>query len=255
MLRFSANLGFLWSELTLPDAIRAAKKAGFDAVECHFPYEVDPGHVKDALAETGLPMLGLNTRLGANGADDFGLMSLAGREAEARASIDEAIDYARAIGCRNIHAVAGKSHKATGAEAIYRENLSYAADKAGVHDLSVLVEPINQRDAPGFHLRSIEGAIETIQAVGAKNLKLMFDCYHAQIMQGDLVMRIRSALPYIGHIQIADVPDRGEPDRGEINYTALLHAIDEMGWRGYIGAEYRPRGSTEAGLGWMLAYK
>ena len=255
MLRFSANLGFLWQELTLPDAIRAAKKAGFDAVECHFPYEVDPVNVKEALSETGLPMLGLNTRLGANGADDFGLMSLAGREAEARANIDEAIDYARSIGCPAIHAVAGKSHQASGSEAIYRANLAYAADKAGAHDISVLVEPINQRDAPGFHLRSIEGSIETIQAVGAKNLKLMFDCYHAQIMQGDLTLRIRAALPYIGHIQIAAVPDRGEPDDGEINYPALLQAIDAMGWDGYIGAEYRPRGSTEEGLGWMQAYK
>lgn len=255
MIRFSANLGFLWSELTLPDAIRAAEKAGFDAVECHFPYEFEPETVRSALLETGLPMLGLNTRLGVNGPDDFGLMSLAGREEEARASVDEAIAYAVAIGCRTINAVAGKSHEASGAETVYRDNLAYATDKAGVHNLSVVIEPINQRDAPGYHLRSLEAGIETIRAVGAANLKLMFDCYHIQIVQGDLTERLRSVLPNIGHIQIAAVPDRGEPDRGEINYPELLRAIDAMGWAGYIGAEYHPRGTTAEGLAWMQAYQ
>jgi len=256
MPTFSANLGFLWRELSLPDAIRAAKRAGFEAVECHFPYEVDPQAVKAALDETGLPMLGLNTRLGANGPDDFGLMSLAGREAEARATIDDAIAYAVAIGCRNVHCVAGKSHGAAGAQAVYEANLAQACAQAAAHGLTILIEPINQRDAPGFHLRSVEAGIETIKAVGAANLKLMFDCYHTQISQGDLTERLRAALPHIGHVQIAAVPDRGEPDAGEVNYPGLLAALEAMGWGGSVGAEYHPRGaSTDAGLGWMTAYR
>lgn len=255
MPKFSANLGFLWRDLPLPDAIRAARRAGFDAVECHFPYEVDPRAVRAALEETGLPMLGLNTRLGANGPDDFGLMSLAGREEEARAAIDEAITYAVAIGCRAVNCVAGKSHGADGAEAVYRANLAYACAQAAPHGLTILIEPINQRDAPGYHLRTVEAGIETIKAVGADNLRLMVDCYHTQVTQGDLTERLRAALPDIGHVQIAAVPDRGEPDAGEVNYPGLLAALEAMGWDGYVGAEYHPRGaSTDAGLGWMAAY-
>lgn len=254
MPRFSANLGFLWTELSLPDAIRAAKRAGFAAVECHFPYDTAPGAVRAAIEETGLPMLGLNTRLGVNGPDDFGVMSLAGREDEARRYIDEALTYAEAVGCRNINAVAGKSHGAEGSEAVYRANLAHAAKMAGARGLGVVIEPINQRDAPGYHLLSVEDGIETIKAVGADNLRLMVDCYHTQIMQGDLTERLRAALPFIGHIQIAAVPDRGEPDRGEVNYPDLLASLDDMGWAGYVGAEYHPRGTTDEGLGWLNAY-
>ncbi|MBB4264683.1 hydroxypyruvate isomerase family protein [Roseospira visakhapatnamensis] len=255
MPTFSANLGFLWRELPLPDAIRAAGRAGFRAVECHVPYEADPRAVTQALADTGLPMLGLNTRLGANGADDFGLMSLAGREREARDAIDEAIAYAVAIGCRAVNCVAGKSHGAAGAQAVYEANLAHACARAAPHGLTILIEPINQRDAPGYHLRTVEAGIETIQAVGAPNLKLMLDCYHTQITQGDLTARLKAALPVLGHVQIAAVPDRGEPDRGEVHYPNLLAALDAMGWDGYVGAEYHPRATTEAGLGWLAAYR
>ncbi len=254
MPKFSANLGFLWTEIPLPDAIRAAKSAGFDAVECHWPYDFDVVDVKAALAETGFAMIGINTRLGVNGPADFGVTAMPGREAEARGYIDEAVAYAAAIGCRNIHAVAGKTGGTREAEAVYRENLAYACEKAAPHGISILVEPINQRDAPGFHVSIIERALETIDAVGAENLKLMFDCYHAQIMQGDLITRLKSVLPHVGHIQFAAVPDRGEPDEGEVNYPWLFAAIDEIGWTGYLGAEYRPRGTTEEGLGWLRGY-
>lgn len=255
MPKFSANLGFLWRELTLPEAIHAAKRAGFAAVECHFPYDVDPAAVKQALVDTGLPMLGLNTRLGANGPNDFGLMSLSGREEEARAAIDEAIAYAVAIGCRAVNCVAGKSHGAAGAQAVYEANLAYACTQAAAHGLTILIEPINQRDAPGYHLRTVEAGIETITAVGAANLRLMVDCYHTQISQGDLTERLRAALPFTGHVQIAAVPDRGEPDQGEVHYPNLLAALDAMGWDGYVGAEYHPRTTTDAGLGWLAAYR
>ena len=254
MPKFSANLGFLWSQLSLPDAIRAAKKAGFEAVECHFPYEFSTDSVKAALAETGLVMVGLNTRLGVNGPDDFGVTAMPGRQEEAQGYIDEAIAYAVEIGCLNINSVAGKTGGTEEAEAVYRENLAYASAQAAPHGITIVIEPINQRDAPGYHLRSVEAGIETIDAVGADNLKLMFDCYHTQIMQGDLIKRLEKTLPYIGHIQIAAVPDRGEPDQGEVNYPWLLAALDELGWNGFVGAEYLPRGAMEEGLGWMKAY-
>jgi len=254
MPKFSANLGFLWTELSLPDAICRAKAAGFEAVECHLPYDFDPGDVKAALDETGMTMIGLNTRLGANGADDFGVTSLPGRQQEARDLIDEAIAYGVKIGVLNVNCVAGKSHGAPEAEGVYRDNLAYAAAGAARHGLGIVIEPINQRDAPGYHLRSAEAGIETIKAVSADNLKLMFDFYHTQIMQGDLIERVRTTLPYIGHIQIAAVPDRSEPDRGEVNYPEVLAALDDMGWTGWVGAEYRSRTTTDEGLGWMGAY-
>lgn len=252
MARFSANLGFLWKELALPDAIRAARRHGFDAVECHWPYDVPATAVKAALRETGMVMVGINTRMGVNGPADFGVNSLPGREKEARQYIDEAIAYAAAIGCLNINAAAGKSGGTAEAEAVLRANLAYAAESARPLGITIVIEPINQRDAPGYHVSRIDQAVATIKAVGAANVKLMFDCYHTQIVEGDLTRRLEFARPYLGHIQFAGVPDRNEPDTGEVNYCNLFDAIDGMGWDGYLGAEYRPRGSTtEAGLGWL----
>jgi hydroxypyruvate isomerase len=254
MPRFSANLGFLWQELALPDAIRAAKRSGFDAVECHIPYNVPTEAVRDALAETGMVMVGINTRQGINGASDFGVNAMPGREAEARGYIDEAVAYGAAIGCLNINAPSGKTGRTVEAEATYRSNLAYACEKAAAHGMTIVVEPINQRDAPRFHVSLVEQAIETIVAVGAPNLRLMFDCYHTQIMQGDLTRRLEAALPWIGNIQFAGVPLRREPDEGEVNYVHVFEAIDAMGWTGRVGAEYRPRTTTEEGLGWLDAW-
>jgi 2-dehydrotetronate isomerase len=255
MPMFSANLGFLWKELRLPDAIRAAKRAGFDAVECHWPYEVPVADVKAALAETGMIMVGINTRQGANGPADFGVNSLPGREDEARLLIDEAVAYAAAIGARNINAMAGKSGRGPGSEETLRRNLAHACAAAAPHGVTIVLEPINQRDAPGYHVSLVEQAIETIDAVGAPNLKLMFDCYHTQIMQGDLIRRLEATRPYLGHIQFAAVPSRAEPDEGEVNYPNVFAAIDAMGWKGFVGAEYKPRGTTDEGLGWLKAWR
>ncbi len=255
MPKFSANLGFLWKDLPLPEAIRAARAAGFAAVECHWPYEFSTNAIKAALSETGLPMIGINTRLGVNGIDDLGVTAMPGREEEARGYIDEAIAYAAAIGCRNVNAVAGKTGGTDEAESVYRKNLAYACAEAARHGITIVIEPLNERDAPGYHLSLVEVGIKTIEAVAADNLKLMFDIYHVQIMQGDLTERLRATLPHIGHIQFAAVPDRGEPDRGELNYPDLLAALDEMGWDGFVGAEYKPRGTMEEGLGWMSAYE
>lgn len=251
-MKLSANLGFLWTDRTLPDAIRAAAKAGFDAVECHFPYEEDPVSVKAALTETGLPMLGLNTVRGNLDAGDFGLSALPGRETDAQAAIDQAIAYARQIGCQNIHVMAGR---ASGDEArqAYRTNLAYAAEKAG--EIGILIEPINTRDVPGYHLSLVEDAAQLIRDLAIPNLRLMLDCYHTQIMQGDLTRRIEAHLDVIGHLQIAAVPCRAEPDTGEIAFDRLIPAIDALGYTGYWGAEYKPGESTDTGLAWLKTFR
>ncbi|TNF58994.1 MAG: isomerase [Rhodobacteraceae bacterium] len=250
--RFSANLGFLWTELALPDAIRAAKAAGFDAVECHWPYDTDPADVAAALRETGLPMLGLNTRRGDVAAGENGLSALPGRGAEARAAIDEAIAYARATGTGAVHVMAGFA-AGEAARAVFAENLAHACDAAP--DLTFLIEPLNHRDAPGYFLQGSTQARGIIEAVGRPNLKLMFDCYHLQILEGDLTRRLTDLLPLIGHVQFAGVPDRGPPDRGEVNYAHVFAHLGRLGWDRPLGAEYRPGGPTGASLDWLRAFQ
>ena len=257
MLRFSANLGFLWQELPLLDRVRRAAAAGFDAVEFHYPYNVPAEAVSEVLAETGLPAIGLNTRPGNVAAGESGLCALPGRQAEARAAIDEALAYAAAIGAGYVHATAGRPDVARQPEAhrAYLDALDYAAGRAEAAGLSILIEPINQRDAPGYFLRNSEQATAIIAEIGRKNLKMLFDCYHARISEGDLTRRIERLLPMIGHIQIAGVPSRAEPDDSEIAYERLLRAADALGYQGFVGAEYRPRGTVEQGLGWLAAFR
>ncbi|MBP2550818.1 hydroxypyruvate isomerase [Neorhizobium galegae] len=254
MARFSANLGFLFDDLALPDAIRAAKAAGFEAVECHWPYAVPVEDVCGALADTGLVMLGLNTSRGNVALGDNGLSAIPGREDEARAAIREAIAYAIAIAAPNVHVMAGK---ASGEEArdVFLSNLAYASDLARPHDITLLIEPLNSRDAPGYFLTGSAQAVDLIETLAADNVKLMFDCYHLQIMEGDLPARLERLMPHIGHIQIASVPDRREPDHGDLDYRALLRLLDDMGYDRPIGAEYRPATSTVAGLGWLKALR
>lgn len=235
------------------DGIRAAAKAGFAAVECHFPYDIPTAEVLSALNETGLPMLGLNTQPGNKEAGDFGLAAVPGREEQARGYIDEAVTYASAIGCANVHVMAGRTDGGDAAESAYRENLAYACAAAAGHGLGVLIEPINHRDVPGYHLASVEAARATLDAVGADNLKVMYDCYHLQIMQGDVCARLAASLDIVGHVQFAAPHDRGEPDAGELDYGYVFDAIDAMGYQGFLGAEYKPRSTTEAGLGWLTA--
>lgn len=250
MMRFSANLGFLFADRPLPDAIRAARASGFHAVECHWPYDVPAPDVKQALAETGLEMLGLNTRRGDVARGDNGLSAIPGREAEARAAIDEAIDYAVAIGAGSIHVMAGFDQSIAGGHT-FIDNLDYACTQGAGHGLTMLIEPLNEHDAPGYYLRTTRQAADIINDVGAANLKLMFDCYHVGRTEGDVITRLRNLLPIIGHIQFASVPDRDQPDRGELDYQAVFSEIRALGWTKPLGAEYRPTKATEDTLGWL----
>ncbi|KGJ06348.1 hydroxypyruvate isomerase [Paracoccus halophilus] len=252
MPRFSANLGFLWTELALPDAIRAAAAAGFDAVECHWPYQFDPGAVRAALDDTGLTMLGLNTVRGAAG--ENGLAALPGREAEARQAIGQALDYARQIGCGAVHVMAGFAHGPL-AESVFAANLGFACDLAEQQGATILIEPLNRHDAPGYFLSNADHAAAIIERLGRDNLRLMFDCYHLQIMQGDLTRLLGRMAAITGHIQFAGVPDRGPPDRGEVNYRHIFDHLDSMGWEMPLGAEYKPGGPTGPTLGWMKSLR
>ncbi len=250
MKGFSANLGFLWTELPLADAIRAAARHGFDAVECHFPYDQDANAVREALAETGLPMLGLNTIRGDLDAGEFGLCALPGQQKRASIAIDQAIDYAVSIGARAVHCMAGRTI-APGARIAFLTNLSYAATRAEKLGMDLLIEPINHRDAPDYHLSLVEDAAEIIDRLPHDNIRIMFDCYHTQIMQGDLCNRFARHIDQIGHVQIASVPDRTAPDHGELDYAYVLKSFRDAGYQGYVGAEYRPDGPTEDTLGWL----
>ena len=250
MTKFSANLGFLWNDLQLPDAIRAAKAAGFDAVECHWPYDIPAIDVKQALTETGLNLLGLNTRRGDVHAGENGLSALPDKLPQARAAIDEAIKYAELVSAACVHVMAGFS---AGPEAhtTFIENLQYACDRARPHNVTILIEPLNRYDAPNYFLSTSEQAEGIIRQVDRPNIKLMFDCYHIQLMEGDLSNRIARLLPLIGHIQFASVPDRGSPEHGEISYSHIFDVISALGYTAPLGAEYKPVGKTDETLGWM----
>lgn len=249
MPSFSANLGFLWNDLPAPLAVRSAAESGFAAVEFHWPYETDPSDLRQALSDCGLGAVSLNTVRG--NAGEFGLAALPGRERDARAAIDQAVEYARLIRAPNVHVMAGMSDGKL-AEVAFDANLVYACERAALVGVTVLIEPLNPHDAPNYHLGSTAQAEGIIERLDQPNLKLMFDCYHVQIIEGDVGGRLERLLPIIGHIQFASVPDRFEPDRGDLDYREIFTLIDDLGWREPIGAEYVPSGSTvESGLSWM----
>lgn len=248
MTTFSANLGFLWTELSLTDAIHAAKSAGFDAVECHWPYDTPAKDVAAALKATDLPMLGINTRRGKPG--ENGLSALHGRKDEARAAVDEALKYASQINAQSVHVMAGI---ASGMEAhfAFLETLSYACTQAKALGVTILIEPLNTYDAPGYFLQTTDQAVSIIEEVGADNLRLMFDCYHVQRMEGDITNKLTQLLPYIGHVQFANAPARSAPDQGEINFAHIFNHLETLGYAKPLGAEYKPNGPTETSLGWL----
>lgn len=249
-MRFSANLGFLWTDRPLPDAIRAAKAAGFAAVECHWPYDIPAADVKAALDETGLPMLGLNTSRGDPAAGENGLSAVPGRETDARAAIDQALAYATATGTGAIHVMAGFA-EGDAAHQTFLQNLSAASQAAAPQGQTILIEPLNRHDAPGYFLKTTDQARQIIKELGAANVKLMFDCYHLGRTEGDIITRLAELLPIIGHIQFASIPDRGTPDQGELDYAQIFAAIRELGWDQPLGAEYKPTAPTDDTLDWL----
>ncbi len=252
MPRFAANLGYLFADRPLIERFGAAAAAGFKAVELQFPYDVAPSAVKAELARHGLTQLGVNTPLG----PEFGLAALPGRERDFDAAFKRALDYAVAIGGTAIHCMCGvvAPEQRPAADVVFMKNLARAAELAAKQNITLLIEPINPRDRPGYFLSRVEHAADVVQKVAAPNLRIQFDFYHVQIVGGDLIKRLETHFPLIGHVQIAAVPSRCEPDEGEINYPEIFAALDRLDYAGWIGCEYRPRSRTEEGLGWGKRY-
>lgn len=251
-MKFSANLGLLWTEVDLRQAVENAAAAGFDAVEFHWPYDVPAEELGEIVAACGLKALSINTARGVAG--QFGLCAVPGCEDAAHAALDAAIDYAHGLGASSIHAMAGISD-GPDAQACFGRFLERALPKVVAAELALLIEPINNHDVPGYFLTSPAQAMEYLRAHHSPALKLMYDCYHAARMGGNIFNDIDACLPWIGHIQIAATPDRGEPDTSEVDYVAVLTHLGELGYTGYIGAEYRPRHSTDQGLAWLQQFK
>jgi len=254
MPRFAANLGYLFTERPLLERIDAAARAGFKAVELQFPYDVPASAVKAAIEKNQLTILGLNTPPGREG--EFGLAAVPGREKDWSVLFGKALDYAAATGGSAVHCLAGHiaPEQRPAAERVFIDNLKRAADLAAEKNITLLIEPINARDRPNYFLNRVEHAADIIAMTGKANVRMQFDFYHVQIVGGDLITRLEKYLPVISHLQCGSVPGRHEPDEGEINYPAVFKAVDRLGYRGWIGAEYRPRGRTEDGLGWARPY-
>ena len=252
MIRFAANLGFLWTDRPLADAIVAAAAAGFDAVECHMPYTHQPAVVAEALAETGLTMICLNTD---HSGPECGLGAVQGRAAEARDHVDQAMAYAAAIGCLAVHVMAGQTDRSPDSEDAYLSTLTYAVERATEHDLKVLIEPITHTAIDGYHLRTVTEALATLGSLAAAGVtdqvRVIVDVFHVADVGDDVLDAVRRLGDQLGHVQIAAYPDRGEPDRGNVDMAALLPAIMKSGYQGHFGAEYHPRGDIDAGLSWL----
>jgi hydroxypyruvate isomerase len=252
MPRFAANLGYLFTERPLIERFGAAAAAGFQAVELQFPYDVATSAMNAELARHGLTQLGVNTPLG----PEFGLAALPGRERDFDAAFDRALEYVVAIGGTAVHCMAGcvPVNERPAAETVFIKNLARAAEKSAQKSITLLIEPINPRDRPGYFLNRVEHAADIVKKVGSPNLRIQFDFYHVQIVGGDLIKRLEAHFPLVGHVQIAAVPSRREPDEGEVDYPEIFAALDRLGYEGWIGCEYRPRARTEDGLGWARPY-
>jgi len=254
MPKFAANLTMMFNEVAFPERFATAAAAGFSAVEFLFPYEYTAQDVASWLRENKLTNVLFNLPPGDWAAGERGVASIPGREAEFEAGVAKAITYALALGTKRVHMMAGllpKDGDSALAKATYLRNLSYAATAFGEYGIDVLIEPINVRDMPGYFLTTQAQAHALREEAGQPNIKVQMDFYHVQIMEGDIATTFRRYAQHIGHVQIASVPARNEPDDGEVNYPYLFRLLDELGYDGWIGCEYRPRGRTEDGLGWL----
>lgn len=269
-LRFAANLSWLYTDLPFLDRFEAAARDGFKGVECLFPHEHPRPEVSARLRDLGLELVLFNAPPGDWAAGDRGLACLSGREAEFRSSIETALKLAEAFGCPRVHTMAGLCTDEPAARqqawARYEANLRWAAERARAHGRALTIEAINPRDMPGYLLTRASDALDLVERIASEHLQVQLDLYHAQIVEGDLTMRLRQMLPTgrVGHLQIAAVPDRGEPDAGELNFPWLFEELQRLGWAGWIGCEYRPRASpqpkapgqaTSAGLAWLKPWQ
>ncbi|MGJ5050852.1 2-oxo-tetronate isomerase [Bradyrhizobium oligotrophicum] len=256
MPRFAANLSMMFTEHPFLDRFAAAAKAGFTAVEFLFPYDHPAEEVGKRLDDNGLTQALFNLPPGNWDAGEKGFAALPHRFDDLKASLETALPYADATGVKRLHLMAGIAdrHDAKAVEA-YTKSVAWAAEFFAPHGLDVVIEPINSRNVPGYFLNDFGFARDLIRELKIPNLKLQFDIYHCQIIHGDVTMRLREMMDIIGHIQIASIPSRNEPDSEELNYPFLFAELDRLGYAGFVGCEYNPRGRTEDGLGWFAPYK
>ncbi len=257
MPKLCANLTFMFNEVEFLDRFDAAAKAGFKGVEYLAPYVAPAAQIVDRLSKAKLTQVLFNLPAGDWAAGERGMAVDPRRVGEFQDGVGKAVEYAKALGCKQVNCLAGIAPKDVAPEKMRDTliaNLRFAADRLAGEGIKLLVEPINTRDIPGFYMTHTQQALDVIQAVGSSNLWLQYDIYHMQIMEGDLAMTIEKNLSRIGHLQLADNPGRHEPGTGEINYGFLLPRIDELGYQGWIGCEYKPAAETNAGLGWIKPY-
>ncbi|HXA47479.1 MAG TPA: 2-oxo-tetronate isomerase [Burkholderiaceae bacterium] len=257
MPKFAANLSMMYNEVDFLDRFSAAAKDGFNGVEFLFPYSYLVGDIRSRLDQFNLTQALFNCPPGDWAAGERGIACLPGREEEFRRGIERALGYAHVLGNKRLHVMAGllqAGHDYTHQRDVYLGNLAYAAQQAAQHDITIVIEPINLRDMPGYFLNRQDDAHAICREIGAPNLKVLLDLYHCQIVEGDLATKIKRDLSGIGHMQIAGVPDRHEPDHGEVNYPYLFRLMDELGYDGWVGCEYRPKSGTSAGLMWMNSW-
>lgn len=254
MPKFAANLSLMYNEYPFLERFAAAARDGFAAVEFLFPYACLPGDIQARLRDAGLTQALFNCPPGNWEAGERGMASLPGREEEFKRSIERALGYAHVLGCTRLHVMAGLIRHGQDRQRhldVYLANLAYAAQQAASHGVTILIEPINTRDMPGYFLNRQDEAHAIRSQLGAPNLMVQFDIYHCQIVEGDVAMKMRRDIAGIGHMQIAGVPERNEPDTGELNYPYLFGLMDELGYEGWVGCEYRPKAGTSEGLGWL----
>ena len=258
MPRFAANLSMMFTEVPFLDRFSRARAAGFGAVEFLSPYEHPAAEVAKRLKDNGLRQVLFNVPAGDFAAGERGIAALPGRQAEFREGLDRALDYAAALGCPLLHVWGGLAPAGVPRDtltATYAANLAWAAERCGPAGVKPIIEPINHRDIPGFFLNTTDQAAAIIGAIGPERVGMQFDLYHCQITEGDIVKRVERHLPLIAHMQVADNPGRNEPGTGEVNWPYVFRRIDELGFKGWIGCEYRPAGKTEDGLGWFAPYR
>lgn len=258
MPRFAANLSMMFTDVPFLDRFSRAGAAGFQAVEFLFPYEHPAAEIARRLQDSGLQQVLFNAPPGDWGAGERGQAALPGREAEFRDGVRRALDYAGVLACPRLHLMAGLAPAGVPRDtllAVYAANLAWAAEECAKAGVKPVIEPINHHDIPGFFLNTTDQAAAIIEAVGPERLGMQFDLYHCQITEGDLVRRVERHLPLIAHMQVADNPGRNEPGTGEVNWPFVFRRIDALGFRGWIGCEYRPTGGTEAGLDWFAPYR